>query len=626
MSYQKTLRKSLIRLVAGLVLAVFLAPPSFAADIYLVAKGFTKTMPDAEIVPMWGFATDADGILDTVGDETPTAPGPPIELSGSDTVLNIHVRNDLTDAISIIIPGQPTDLNPVRFTDSLGRSRVSSFTDVTLPDGGQHTYSWTNVRPGTFIYQSGSHPSVQVPMGLYGAMKKDAAPGNAYFATPYTKDEVIFLSEIDPVLNSAVTDGKYGTVDYPSTLNYKPSYFLVNGEPFDSAATGLSTIAAGNVSDTILLRFLNAGLMTHVPTIDGLYMDIIAEDGNLYPYPKDQYSLLLPAGKTIDAILKQKETGLYPIYDRRLYLTSAAVTNGGMLNYLEVSSTVGAPVALNDAYAVDEEATLTVLAPAGVLFNDSDPDTDPLSAVLVTDVTNGSLTLNADGSLAYTPAVNFNGTDIFEYEASDGALTSNLATALITVNPINDAPDAVDDTVDAAEGVAIVIDVLANDDDVDGDTLVVTGLTQPISGATVLNVDNTVTYTPIPGYLGAETFTYTANDSIVDGNVATVTVTVNPHVNILPVAEDDYVSTSRNTPVTFDITSNDSDSDGTIDNATVVFVTDPTRGGAVVSNGDGTITFTPKKHFKGTDVFTYTVNDNVGGTSNEATVRVNVIK
>jgi hypothetical protein len=334
----------------------------------------------------------------------------------------------------------------------------------------------------------------------------------------------------------------------------------------------------------------------------------------------------LPAGKTTDAILKQKDTGLYPVYDRRLYLTSAGASVSGMLNYLEVTNTVGAPVALNDAYAVDEEATLTVLAPAGVLFNDTDPDLDTLSAVLVTDVTNGSLALAADGSLVYTPAADFNGTDIFEYEASDGALTSNLATALITVNPINDAPDAVDDTADAAEGVAIVIDVLANDDDVDGDTLVVTGLTQPISGATVVNVDNTVTYTPIPGYLGAETFTYTANDSIVDGNVATVTVTVNPHVNTLPVAEDDYASTSRNTPVTFDITSNDSDSDGTIDNATVVFVTDPTRGGAVVSNGDGTITFTPKKHFKGTDVFTYTVNDNDGGTSNEATVRVNVIK
>ena len=197
--------------------------------------------------------------------------------------------------------------------------------------------------------------------------------------------------------------------------------------------------------------------------------------------------------------------------------------------------------------------------------------------------------------------------------------------------PVNDPPVTVDDSAATMEGVQVIIDVLANDYDVDGDGIVVTGLTQPIGGgltpgATVLNGDNTVTYTPAPGFIGTETFTYIANDILVDGNIGTVTVTVDPLVNTPPVAVDDYASTSRNTPVMIDLTGNDTDADGTIDHASVVIVTTPRRGGTVLDNGDGTVTFTPKKHFKGTDLFTYTVNDNNGGTSNEATVRVNVVK
>ena len=78
----------------------------------------------------------------------------------------------------------------------------------------------------------------------------------------------------------------------------------------------------------------------------------------------------------------------------------------------------------------------------------------------------------------------------------------------------------------------------------------------------------------------------------------------------------------------FSVTANDVDADGTIDDTTVVITTGATtqRGGTVVENGDGTVTFTPKKGFRGTDTFKYTVNDDAGATSNEATVRVNVVK
>lgn len=97
------------------------------------------------------------------------------------------------------------------------------------------------------------------------------------------------------------------------------------------------------------------------------------------------------------------------------------------------------PVATNDAYAVNEDAVLTVAA-AGVLGNDSDPDGNPITAVRVTNPAHGALLLNADGSFTYTPAADYFGPDAFTYQASDGTLASATATVAITVNPVNDPP------------------------------------------------------------------------------------------------------------------------------------------------------------------------------------------
>ena len=91
-----------------------------------------------------------------------------------------------------------------------------------------------------------------------------------------------------------------------------------------------------------------------------------------------------------------------------------------------------APVAANDAYAVNEDVTLNVAAP-GVLSNDSDADGNSLSAVIVSGPSHGALALSANGSFSYTPIANFNGSDSFTYKANDGTADSNVATVTITV-------------------------------------------------------------------------------------------------------------------------------------------------------------------------------------------------
>jgi hypothetical protein len=97
-------------------------------------------------------------------------------------------------------------------------------------------------------------------------------------------------------------------------------------------------VPTGTAGTTTLLRFLNAGIKMRVPTLTGLYLSLAAEDGNLYPFAKEQYSAMLAPGKTIDALITPANYGSYAIFDRRLGLTNYLQPAGGMLAYLSVGA------------------------------------------------------------------------------------------------------------------------------------------------------------------------------------------------------------------------------------------------------------------------------------------------
>jgi VCBS repeat-containing protein/predicted outer membrane repeat protein len=189
-----------------------------------------------------------------------------------------------------------------------------------------------------------------------------------------------------------------------------------------------------------------------------------------------------------------------------------------------------APVAADDSYSTDEDTPLTVNTP-GVLGNDTDVDGDPLTAVLVAGPAHGTLALNSDGSFKYTPAANYNGADSFAYKANDGQLDSNVATVKITINPVNDAPVAANDSYTTDEDTMLTVNtpgVLGNDTDVDGDPLTAVLVAGPAHGTLALNSDGSFKYTPAANYNGSDSFTYKANDGQLDSNVATVKITINP--------------------------------------------------------------------------------------------------
>ncbi len=189
------------------------------------------------------------------------------------------------------------------------------------------------------------------------------------------------------------------------------------------------------------------------------------------------------------------------------------------------------PVASDGAACGDEDTVF-----AGKLVA-TDPDGGTLKYVVVKGPEHGALMLCADGTFSYKPVANFNGSDEFTYKANDGSSDSNVATVMLTVNPVNDAPVANDDGSTTDEDASVTTgNVLANDSDVDNTLTAasITGFTQGGNGSVVYNDNGTFTYTPNANFNGADSFTYTVSDGALS-DTATVNVTINP-VNDAPVA------------------------------------------------------------------------------------------
>jgi large repetitive protein len=298
---------------------------------------------------------------------------------------------------------------------------------------------------------------------------------------------------------------------------------------------------------------------------------------------------------------------------------------------VNVASVNDSPVAINDSIVTVEDTLVNgdVLI-ANPTTADSDVDSGSLTVAVVTPPANGILVLNPTGTFTYTPNSNFNGTDTFTYKANDGSLDSNIATVTITVTAFNDAPVAVNDLLSVASNAVTNFGVLGNDTDVDGGPLTITHVNgsayTPAANITLANgmlnftvatgVYNFV-YIPDSGFVGIETFNYTINDGV--GGVSTATVTLNVvSTNNPPVAVDDTGSGNKNTSISGNVLTNDSDPD--LDSLTALLLTS-TSNGMVSLLADGSFNYTPNTNYVGMDSFTYRVIDGRGGI---ATATVNL--
>jgi hypothetical protein len=283
--------------------------------------------------------------------------------------------------------------------------------------------------------------------------------------------------------------------------------------------------------------------------------------------------------------------------------------------YVTVGGTNDPPIANDDLDNVNEDTANNII---DVLANDYDPDGDSLEIISVTQPSHGVALFTSD-YVYYTPDPNYNGLDQFTYMISDNNGGNDNATVYIIVDNVNDPPVAYDDynTVEE-DSIANQIDVLANDIDIDGDTLTIINITQPTNGNASNNGTN-IFYTPDPNYSGSDQFEYNISDGNGAFDYALVTITINA-VNDPPVANDDNATVTEDSiDNVILVLNNDLDIDG--DTLSIINVSTPVYGTTTYTASF--VYYTPSPDYNGLDQFNYTITDNNNETDS-ATVYINV--
>ncbi|MHA2386610.1 MAG: Ig-like domain-containing protein, partial [Candidatus Thorarchaeota archaeon] len=267
-----------------------------------------------------------------------------------------------------------------------------------------------------------------------------------------------------------------------------------------------------------------------------------------------------------------------------------------------------APVGVDDRYTIDEDGSLSVPAP-GVLANDYDVDGDTITAILV-DPPNGLGSFSSNGALNYYPPENWHGVTTLTYMVFDGTEYSGIVTVTITVNSVNDAPVGVDDEYTIDEDTSLDLaapGLLANDYDVDGDTITLVVVTVPSYGSGSIGADGAFSYTPNLNWHGTDSMTYRVFDGTEYSGIVTVTITVNP-VNDAPVGVDDEYTIDEDGSLSVPapgVLANDYDVDG--DSLSAILVDPPNGSGSLGSNG--ALNYNPPADWHGVTTLTYKVFD-----------------
>jgi len=433
--------------------------------------------------------------------------------------------------------------------------------------------------------------------------------------------DVLTITSVNQPTNGTVVNNGNGTITYTPNANFNGSdsylYNITDGNGGSATATVTIYInpiqdpptAVDDIVSTPMDVQVTSNVLANDFDVDGDVISVI----NVVPGANG--SVVNNGDGTITYTPNSGFTGVdiitYTITDGKGSISSATVT-------IYVGITNNPPTAVDDNGTTDENIPVTT----GVLFNDSDPDLDPLTITAITQPANGVVMDNGNGTITYTPDLNFNGPDSYTYTITDGRGGTATATVSITVNPINNPPIANDDFENTAEDTGVILAVLINDTDVDGDPLNIVGFTQGANGSVTDNGDGTLTYQPNANFSGTDTFTYIAGDGNGGADGATVTIVMGA-VNDSPNAIDDTDITDEDISITTDVLSNDSDPEG--DPISIVSVTQPANG-SIVDNGDGTITYTPGTNFNGADTYTYIITDGNGGLSSGlVTITVNPI-
>ena len=388
------------------------------------------------------------------------------------------------------------------------------------------------------------------------------------------------------------TDGLYLTGYFNGTVDFDPNAGVQN-------VTG-----AGGFTDVFILK-LNT---------DSGFANVWNVGGSDYEYSND---IAVNNQGDVGIVGRFQGSGDFEPGPGVVTLTSAG-DNDAFVSLLSQGVANRPPVAANGTLATDEDT------PATGTLQASDPDGNALTYSLVdTSGSHGTVTITnlATGAYLYTPDANYNGSASFTFQASDGSLTSNVATITITVNPVNDPPSAQDGSFTVDEDTLLHGQVSATD--VDGDPLtysVASGNRPAHAAAFAMQANGTFAYLSSLNYNGSDQFTYTVSDGNGGTATATVTITINP-VNDAPYVAFDppqAETTPEDTPLNGQIQYFDVEGDA----VTIMLKSGPANGQVTV-NTDGSFVYTPNLNFNGVDTFLITATDALGA-SRDGAVAVTV--
>ncbi|WP_461205011.1 Ig-like domain-containing protein [Clostridium sp. DL1XJH146] len=440
----------------------------------------------------------------------------------------------------------------------------------------------------------------------------------------------------------SVTGAETGKLIYNPAENFHGeeiiTYTISDGN--GGTSTGNITVTVNSVNDAPIA--VDDAFTVEEDSVDNVFAVLINDtdvDGDTLAIDSVTTSEDGTVEKEIDSVTGV-ETGKLIYKPAANYIDIEIITytisdgNGGTSTAnvtITINSVNDDPIAMNDAFTVEEDSENNVLA---VLVNDTDIDGDTLSIDSASTSADGTVEKEIDsvtgaetGKLIYKPAANFHGEETITYTISDGNGGTSTVNITVTVNSVNDAPIAVDDAFTVEEdSVDNVFAVLINDTDVDGDTLAIDSVTTSEDGTVEKEIDSVtgaetgkLIYNPAENFHGEEIITYTISDGNGGTSTGNITVTVNS-VNDAPIAVDDAFTVEEDSENNvFDVLANDIDVDGdTLSIVSVSLIGDGTvekEIDPVTGVETGKLIYSPLEYLEEEETITYTISDGNGGTS-----------
>ena len=547
-------------------------------------------------------------------------PDPPVAVDDTN-----NTPEDAAVTVDVLGNDSDPDLDVLAVdsvTQGTNGSVVNNGTDVTYdpdPDwSGTDTFTYT-VTDG-----NGGFDTATVTITVNPANDDPTAMDDTDTTAEDTAVAVDVLAndsdpELDPLTVDSVTQGTNGSVTTDgSTVTYTPNADWFGVDTFSyTVSDGNGGFASAQVTVTVTPVNDDPVAVDDTKTVteDSSHtIPVLGNDSDPDGHPLTVSGVIDGTNGTVtnngtdvtytpNADWSGTDTFMYTVSDGNGGSASALVT-------VTVTPVNDDPQGQPDATTTPEDTPVTI----DVLANDTDVDSVVLTITAVGDGAHGTVT--TDGLVVtYTPDPDWNGTDTFTYRVTDDLGGWSETDVTVTVTPVNDDPVAVDDTETTPKDTGVEVWVLANDSDVDLDTLSVSAFTAPSHGS-VVNHSVKVTYTPDPGWTGTDAFSYTVFDGNGGFDLATVTVEVTAGPNQPPVANDDGTVTNEDVAITVAVLANDSDPDR--DPLTVESVNQGAHGS--VTKTSTTVTYTPDKDWSGIDSFSYTIGDGSGLTATAAVV------